>query len=42
MLAVFSGYEKFLKSNYRVKNILHLHEKIEEAKVKTHSQPGNG
>ena len=41
MLAVFSGYEKFLKSNYR-KNILHLHEKIEEAKVKTHSQPGNG
>ena len=34
MLAVFSGFNKFLKSNYmyRVKNISHLYENIEGAK----------
>ena len=44
MLAVFSGCNKFLRSNYmyRVKNILHLYENIEEANVKTHSKPGTG
>ena len=44
MLAVFSGYKTFLKSNYmyRVKNILHLYENIEEANVKTHSKPRTG
>ena len=44
MLAVFSGCNKLLKSNYmyRVKNILHLHENIEGANVKTHSKPGTG
>ena len=44
MLAVFSGCNKFLKSNYlyRVKNILHLYENIEGANVKTHSKPGTG
>ena len=42
MLAVFSGCNKFQRSNYmyRVKNILHLYENIEEANVKTHSKPG--
>ena len=44
MLAVFSGYKTFLKSNYmyRVKNILHLYQNIEGANVKTHSKPGTG
>ena len=44
MLAVFSGCNKFLRSNYmyRVKNILHLYENIEEVNVKTHSKPGTG
>ena len=27
---------------YRVKNILHLYENIEEVNVKTHSKPGTG